>query len=174
MGDERWSSSEDIIWYMYIYLLINELSPQTCHSSLSRILRQYWWIVLPSIINVFNNNKWFREAFFIMKQNRDSLVDWVGVKKQRALVGSIFFNFHLFDSLELQCPFHPRWKDTEPSTQQLHFCLLLHGLILVCFLISCNYLSLYAIPYALISLLLLFLFSFFMFKKKMAAPRFFF
>lgn len=140
MGDERWSSSEDIIWYMYIYLLINELSPETCHSPLSRILRQYWWIVLPSIINVFNNNKWFGEAFFIMKQNRDSLVDWVGVKKQRALVGSIFFNFHLFDSLELQCPFHPRWKDTEPSTQQLHFCLLLHGLILVCFLISCNYL----------------------------------
>lgn len=134
---------------MYIYLLINELSPETCHSPLSRILRQYWWIVLPSIINVFNNNKWFREAFFIMKQNRDSLVDWVGVKKQRALVGSIFFNFHLFDSLELQCPFHPRWKDTEPSTQQLHFCLLLHGLILVCFLIYsylfyyyCHFLSL--------------------------------
>jgi len=104
------------------YLVINEFGPETSQGSLVRIRRQDG-IVLPCLINVFNNHKRLCYGLPIVNKHWNLLVNWVGFEKQFTLVPQIFFDIFVFNSLQLEGNMNPAHKWASSSSQKGHLLL---------------------------------------------------
>jgi len=100
------------------YLFVNKICPEPRLSSLVRIRRQQRSLILPHLINILNNNKWFTNRFPIMDKNWDFLVNGIHLKKQITFVPQILFTVLILYTLFSQCYSHSHTKWTWPEIQQ--------------------------------------------------------
>lgn len=81
------------------YLFVNVINPEPSLSSVIWVRGHDWSLVLPDLIYVLHNNCRFTYGFAIMDENWDLLVNWVHLKKQRALVSEILFLVLILNTL---------------------------------------------------------------------------
>ena len=99
-----------------LYLLIDELSPEPSHGFLIRILWQNG-IAFPSFLNVLKYNKWLRDWFPVVEEDRNFLMNWIVFQKQRALFSFDFLFFYIVisNTFQLQSKLNPAAKRALPK-----------------------------------------------------------
>ena len=111
---------------LFVYLVINELRPETSQGSMVRIRGQDG-ITFPGLIHIFNNHKGLSDGLLIVKKHRDLLVNWVVFQQKIAFVGQRFMNEFIFHPLQFQSNLCPRHKWASYDSKKLHFLICSHG-----------------------------------------------
>lgn len=108
-------------------LFVNIVSPKPRLGSLIWVRGEQGRCVMPNLINVLEKEEGFRNGFSIVNQNRDHLVKWVHLKKQRAFVCQVLLPGLIFDPFLSQSDPHSHPIRAWPKIQKHQFVLHLNN-----------------------------------------------
>ena len=100
------------------YLLVYIVRPEPGLSSLVRVTWQQWRFILPNLIDILHNHERLTNGFSVVDQDRDFLVNWVHLKKQRAFVPQVLLPIFIHETLLCQGNSDPHSKMASPEIQQ--------------------------------------------------------
>lgn len=106
---------------------MDELSPESDLGSCVGILwQERRAIVLPHFIDVFKNDKGFRDGFSIVDEHRNFLVNGIEFEELWGFVIEIFFHILKRDAFEFECKLDPSHERANPESMKHHSVFLCH------------------------------------------------
>ena len=99
------------------YLLVYVVRPEPGLSSLVWVTRQKRRFIAPNLINILNYYQRLTNGLSIVDQNWDFLMNWVHLKKQRALLPQVLLSIFILETLLCQGKSDPHTKHARPEIQ---------------------------------------------------------
>ena len=99
-------------------LIVYVVRPELDLSSLVWVTRQHQRFIVPKLINILNYYHRLTNGLSIVDQNWDFFMNWIHLKKQRALVPRVLFSIFILETLLCQVNCDPNTKHDRPEIHE--------------------------------------------------------
>lgn len=110
----------------FCYLFVNDGSPESSEGAIVRIGGKDGRSGGPEFIDILNDDGGFGDGFAGVNENRDLLVNRVGLEKKLAFGSECFLNELVVYGFDVEGDSWPHHEWTSPGTHKLHVLIFRH------------------------------------------------